>query len=160
MHLEHDSEWLGPDDNFHWNLCNSCAHELVLEMWKKLEAVANIVTTAHESKEAFIGRVRSVLWANRMDSRPMNTIAVQGAITFGELTLEYDAFEHTQDGELVGGSIQIMRWKMAGEKWSDDQLRKVYCAVNAALQESDLSVETLIAEAHTARRWAKTLAGE
>jgi len=70
VHLEHDSEWLGPDDNFHFNLCNSCAQELVLEMWKKLEAVANIVTTAHESKEAFIGRVRSVLWANRMDSRP------------------------------------------------------------------------------------------
>ncbi len=97
---------------------------------------------------------------DRMDNRPTNTIAVQGEITFGELTLDYDAFAHMQDGELVHGSIQIMRWQMAGEAWSDDQLRKVYVAVNAALQESDLSVETLIAEAHTARRWVKTLAGK
>ena len=64
VHLEHGSEWLGPDDNYHWNLCNSCAQGLVLEMWKKLDAVANIVTTDHETKESFISRVRSVLWAN------------------------------------------------------------------------------------------------
>lgn len=67
VHLEHGSEWLGPDDNYHFNLCNSCAQYLVLEMWKKLEAVANIATTDHETKEAFIGRVRSVLWANVSD---------------------------------------------------------------------------------------------
>lgn len=97
---------------------------------------------------------------DRMDNRPTNMQAVSGTITFGELTLEYDAFAHMQDGELVHGSIQIMRWQMAGENWSDDQLRKVYVVVNAALQESDLSVETLIAEAHTARRWAKQLSGE
>jgi len=42
VHLEHGSEWLGPDDNFQWNLCNSCAQELVLEMWKRLQdAVAD-----------------------------------------------------------------------------------------------------------------------
>jgi hypothetical protein len=64
VHLEHGSEWLGPDDNYQWNLCNSCAQGLVLEMWEKLDAVANIVTTDHETKDAFIGRVRSVLWAN------------------------------------------------------------------------------------------------
>ena len=97
---------------------------------------------------------------DRMDNRPTNMQAVSGTITFGELTLEYDAFAHMQDGEIVNGSIQIMRWQMAGEKWSDDQLRKVYCAVNAALLESDLSVETLIAEAHIARKWAKQLSGE
>lgn len=97
---------------------------------------------------------------NRSDNRPTNVEAIQGTITFGELTLEYDAFAHIQDGEIVDGSVQIMQWRMAGEKWNDDQLRKVYVAVNAALQESDLSVETLIAEAHTARKWAKTLAGE
>lgn len=71
VHLERGSEWLGPDDNYHWNLCNSCAQELVLEMWKKLDAVANIVTTDHETKESFISRVRSVLWANDQgDSQP------------------------------------------------------------------------------------------
>ena len=37
VHLEHGSEWLGPDDNYHWNLCNSCAHELIIEMWMKLQ---------------------------------------------------------------------------------------------------------------------------
>jgi hypothetical protein len=64
VYLEHGSEWLGPDDNYHWNLCNSCAQELVLEIWNKLDAIANIVTTDHETKESFISRVRSVLWAN------------------------------------------------------------------------------------------------
>jgi hypothetical protein len=67
VHLEHGSEWLGPDDNYHWNLCNSCAQGLVLEMWKKLDAVANIVTTDHETKETFISRVRSALLANDLD---------------------------------------------------------------------------------------------
>jgi hypothetical protein len=64
VHLEHGSEWLGPNDNYHWNLCNSCDQELVVEMWKKLDAVANIVTTHNETKESFISRVRLVLWAN------------------------------------------------------------------------------------------------
>jgi hypothetical protein len=41
-----------------------CAQGLMLEMRKKLDAVANIVTTHHETKESFISRVRSVLWAN------------------------------------------------------------------------------------------------
>ncbi len=70
VHLEHGSEWLGPDDNYQWNLCNSCAQELVLEMWKKLDAVANIVTTYNQTKESFIGRVRSVLWANENGEKP------------------------------------------------------------------------------------------
>lgn len=38
VHVEHGVEWLGPDDNYHWNLCNSCAHELLVEMWQKLQA--------------------------------------------------------------------------------------------------------------------------
>lgn len=97
---------------------------------------------------------------NRMDARPTNVRAVQGEITFGDFTLGYDAFAHIQDDELQVSSIEIMRWQMNGESWSDAQLRKVYVAVNAALQESDLSVEMLIAEAHTARRWANFLSGK
>lgn len=97
---------------------------------------------------------------DRMDNRPLNVRAVQGEITFGDFTLGYDAFAHIQDDELQVSTIEIMRWQMNGEKWNDDQLRKVYVAINAALQESDLSVETLIAEAHTARRWANFLSGK
>ena len=62
--INFDVEWFGPLDNYHLNLCNGCAHELVFEMWERLESVANVVTTDHESKDAFIGRVRAVLWAN------------------------------------------------------------------------------------------------
>lgn len=36
VYLEHGSEWLGPDDNYHFNLCNSCAQKLLVEMWEKL----------------------------------------------------------------------------------------------------------------------------
>lgn len=97
---------------------------------------------------------------NRMDNRPTNVRAVQGEITFGDFTLGYDAFAHIQDDELQVSSIEIMRWQMKGEQWSDDQCRKVYLAINCALQEVDSSIEQQIAEAHTARRWAKTFAGD
>lgn len=90
-----------------------------------------------------------------MDNQPETSAVVHGSIEFGEFRMEYDAFANRQDGELIRDSIEIMRWEMAGEKWTAEQLRKVFLAIQAALHECDSSIELLIADAHTVRNHIK-----
>lgn len=95
---------------------------------------------------------------NRMDNRPEQTRAVSGEITFGDFVMQYDAFAWIINDELLLDSIAIMSWKMNGEDWSSDQLRKVYESIDAALHECESSITHEIAEAHLAKRWAKNFA--
>ena len=36
--VDSEVEWLGPDDNYHFNLCDDCAQQLVVELWIMLKA--------------------------------------------------------------------------------------------------------------------------
>ena len=36
--VDFETEWLGPDDNYHFNLCNDCAQQLVVELWNMVKA--------------------------------------------------------------------------------------------------------------------------
>ena len=95
----------------------------------------------------------------RADEMANVTRPVKGTITFGDFEIGYDAQEHASSGELVRGSIEIMRWQMKGEDWTDDQLRKVYMAIDAAVMElsHELSAEDIIEESHEVARHLKLL---
>ena len=61
MTLRTGCEWA---DEPELNVCDNCAHKHLEIAWQKLESLMSIVTTDHETKEAFITRVRAILGPN------------------------------------------------------------------------------------------------
>lgn len=70
---------------------------------------------------------------------------IEGTTTFGPLTLNWSASVNGY-GDLVKKSLDIDRWRLTNPGATDEEIKRAYEAVEAALKMAGTSVEEIIAE--------------